>query len=202
MTPPSGWHGLFWDAFKRSSNAMLLLDERRCHVEVNGAYLELLGHRRQALIGRPVYEFVVGGPQISADEWRVIIKQDQFDGDRGSVASGRRTGQGPVRRPSRGGHRPPADPRRRHQHRARRPPPERQRRSQPEGPESLTPREREIVSLMALGRNGPEIAADLHLSHNTVRTHARNAMNKLGARSRAQLVAMSLGDPQTIHQAA
>ena len=201
MTPPSGWHGLFWDAFKRSSNAMLLLDERRCHVEVNGAYLALLGHRRQALIGRPVYKFVVGGPALTADEWRVMIKQDQFDGaadlwraDGGQVrvqfaghpevVTGRRLILVVATNTARGGRRMQDDA------------------VQAEGPESLTPREREIVRLMALGRNGPEIAAELHLSHNTVRTHARNAMNKLGARSRAQLVAMSLGDPETIHRAA
>jgi hypothetical protein len=33
----AGWLGLFRAAFKRSSNAMTLLDERRCLVDVNGA---------------------------------------------------------------------------------------------------------------------------------------------------------------------
>ena len=41
---------------------------------------------------------------------------------------------------------------------------------------------------------GPEIADELMISHNTVRTHAYNAMTKLGARSRAHLVAKALGD--------
>jgi DNA-binding NarL/FixJ family response regulator len=59
---------------------------------------------------------------------------------------------------------------------------------------ALTGRELEIVEMIALGLTGPEIAAELHLSHATVRTHVRNAMNKLGAHSRAHLVAKALGD--------
>ena len=47
---------------------------------------------------------------------------------------------------------------------------------------------------MALGYTGPEIAAELHISHDTVRTHVRNAMEKTGARSRAHLVAKVLGN--------
>ncbi len=44
------------------------------------------------------------------------------------------------------------------------------------------------------GRSGPEIAYELHIAHDTVRTHVRNAMTKLGARSRAHLVAKALSD--------
>jgi DNA-binding NarL/FixJ family response regulator len=50
------------------------------------------------------------------------------------------------------------------------------------------------VRLLSLGATGPEIAEDLHISHNTVRTHVHNAMTKMGARSRAQLVAMSMAN--------
>ena len=59
---------------------------------------------------------------------------------------------------------------------------------------SLSAREREIVRLVALGSSGPEIAEELSITHNTVRTHVRNAMTKSGARSRAHLVAKALGD--------
>ena len=58
----------------------------------------------------------------------------------------------------------------------------------------LSPRELEIVELVALGYSGPEIAQKLHISHETVRTHVRNAMVKTGARSRAHLVAKALAD--------
>ena len=50
------------------------------------------------------------------------------------------------------------------------------------------------MRFVALGYTGPEIAAELHISHDTVRTHVRNAMLKLDARSRAHLVAKALGD--------
>ena len=52
----------------------------------------------------------------------------------------------------------------------------------------------EIVRLVALGSSGPEIADELNIAHDTVRTHVRNAMEKVGARSRAHLVARALGD--------
>ena len=57
----------------------------------------------------------------------------------------------------------------------------------------LSAREREIVRLVALGATGPEIADELRIAHDTVRTHVRNAMVKQGARSRAHLVAKALG---------
>ena len=64
--------------------------------------------------------------------------------------------------------------------------------------EALSPREREIVRLVAAGQTGPEIAEHLHISHATVRTHVRNAMAKVGARSRAHLVAKALGDGHAV----
>ena len=57
----------------------------------------------------------------------------------------------------------------------------------------LSKREQEIVRLIALGSTGPEIADELQIAHNTVRTHIRNSMTKLRARSRAHLVANALG---------
>jgi DNA-binding NarL/FixJ family response regulator len=54
--------------------------------------------------------------------------------------------------------------------------------------DSLTDREREIVSLVAEGLNNDEIADRLVVSRATARTHVSRAMTKLGARDRAQLV--------------
>jgi DNA-binding CsgD family transcriptional regulator len=51
----------------------------------------------------------------------------------------------------------------------------------------LPGREREIVQRVALGETSAEIAAELGISEQTVKTHVRNAMSKLGARSRAHL---------------
>ena len=59
---------------------------------------------------------------------------------------------------------------------------------------ALSKREREIVRLVALGSTGREIADELQISHNTVRTHLRKSMQRVGARSRAHLVAKALGE--------
>jgi DNA-binding CsgD family transcriptional regulator len=55
----------------------------------------------------------------------------------------------------------------------------------------LSGREREILGLLAAGESGAQIAEALVLSPETVRTHIRNAMSKLGASSRAQAVALA-----------
>jgi DNA-binding NarL/FixJ family response regulator len=55
----------------------------------------------------------------------------------------------------------------------------------------LTAREKEIVGLVAHGLSNTEIAAALTISHATAKTHVSRAMAKLGARDRAQLVAMA-----------
>jgi DNA-binding NarL/FixJ family response regulator len=56
------------------------------------------------------------------------------------------------------------------------------------GADELTPREREVVALVATGLSNEEIAGRLYLSQSTVKTHANRAMTKVGARDRAQLV--------------
>lgn len=56
----------------------------------------------------------------------------------------------------------------------------------------LTGREREILGLLADGLSGAGIAEQLVLSPETVRTHVRNAMAKLGASTRSQAVAIAL----------
>jgi DNA-binding CsgD family transcriptional regulator len=57
---------------------------------------------------------------------------------------------------------------------------------------SLTAREREILGMLAQGLSGAEIASTLVLSPETVRTHVRNAMAKLGASTRSQAVVMAM----------
>ena len=56
----------------------------------------------------------------------------------------------------------------------------------------LTTRERQILALLARGCSGRELAPRLNVSEDTVRTHIRNAMRKLGARTRVQAVVMAL----------
>ena len=54
---------------------------------------------------------------------------------------------------------------------------------------------------VALGDTSPEIASRLGISHETVRTHVRNAMGKSGARSRAHLVAKALAEGLVLRSA-
>jgi DNA-binding NarL/FixJ family response regulator len=56
----------------------------------------------------------------------------------------------------------------------------------------LTEREREMVAWVATGRSNQEIAGELVVSPDTVRTHVSRAMVKLHARDRAQLVVFAI----------
>lgn len=197
-TPPrpigaAGWHGLFSSAFMRSRNAMVLADAQRTQVDVNAAYAKLLHRRRSSLIGRPLWEFVHAGPLVTQEEWLELLRRDEFAGDAvmelpdGStvkvhwgchpeLVTGRRLVLFVALGTSMAG---------RHVRR--------QVDEQSGNGNALSARELEIVRLIARGETGPEIAEQLHITHNTVRTHVNNAMLKTGARSRAHLVAKALG---------
>jgi DNA-binding NarL/FixJ family response regulator len=60
------------------------------------------------------------------------------------------------------------------------------------GVPQLTPREREIMHLMAEGMTGEAIGQRLTVSVETVRTHVRNVIRKLQARNRVHAIAMAL----------
>ena len=193
----SGWAPLFWSAFKRSTNLMALLDERRRCVDVNGACLQSVGYSREAMIGTPAWRYVKDGPEQTESEWRGMLAggTDYFgetelvhsDGTTLSVhyaahpelVTGRRLVLFVALDTARRG-------RFARGHTGTR-----------AGRDALSARENEVVHLVALGRTGREIADELHIAHDTVRTHVRNAQAKLGARSRAQLVAIALGEGHT-----
>lgn len=59
-------------------------------------------------------------------------------------------------------------------------------------PDDLTPREVEILGLLALGYMNPEIAEQLVLSVRTVETHRSNIQRKTGITTRAELIAYAL----------
>ena len=50
----------------------------------------------------------------------------------------------------------------------------------------LTPREVEVLRLLAAGRSNPEIATALFISRATARTHVGNILGKLGVSSRTE----------------
>jgi PAS domain S-box-containing protein len=191
--PRDDWQSFFWSLFKRTRNAIALIDDDRRHVEVNGAFVKLVGRQRRELIGRPVSDLVAGGPRLPLPQWRAQVFRGEWTGETdlvcadGSltavefaahpgVVGGRRLVLFVVIHSHRGG--------RRFRHV--------RGDDAPTGP--LTDRELEIVHLVALGHTSAEIADELHIAHNTVRTHVRNAMAKVHARSRSHLVALSLAE--------
>jgi DNA-binding NarL/FixJ family response regulator len=62
----------------------------------------------------------------------------------------------------------------------------------------LTRREREVITLIAGGAQSTAIAEHLLVSPATIKTHVENAMNKLGAHTRAHAVAIALVTGQIV----
>ena len=60
----------------------------------------------------------------------------------------------------------------------------------------LSNREREVLTMLALGDSNKVIARKLHLSPETVRAHTRSARLRLGAKSRSHAIALALESGQ------
>lgn len=190
----TGWEQLFWLVFERTSNPIVLLDDQLTIVDINAAALSLLAADR-SLIGTSMSDRLTPAERlVAAREWKAIVRSREGSGARtlvrvdGSevdvefaarvaVIRGRETAIYVALTQS--------DSSFPHT-------------STVASQVPLTNREREIVTLIALGRRTAEIAEELHISPDTVRTHVRNAMSKLGAHSRAQLVAIVLSNGKTL----
>ena len=59
-------------------------------------------------------------------------------------------------------------------------------------PRGLTNREREVLTLLARGYTGEEVARQLEVSAETVRAHVRNSVTKLHARTRLHAVVLAM----------
>lgn len=182
-----GWKTLFWDVFERTSNPIVLVDESRRLLAANSAAVELLGYRRGDVLGRSIDELITSPPRAQRDKaWRRVLhtgeqsgtytfrrsddSQIEIDFATRLVRVGQRTLGVAVVLPL--GRVTLA-------------------RSVGDQAAPLTVREREVVALIALGHKTNRIAEELFISPETVRTHVRNAMAKLGVHTRAELVAVA-----------
>ncbi len=191
-----GWERLFWLVFERTSNPIALLDDERHIVEVNDAALEFFRRSRTELIGRPIFDFLRADEQpLARRAWERFLQTGEYSGTRDMLLP---DGSDieidfAARLATIGGRRLAiyvaleTDGRAAGSIAAR------------VAQLPLTVREREVVTLIALGRETAQIGQELHISPETVRTHVRNAMSKLGAHTRAQLVAVVLTTEAAVH---
>jgi PAS domain S-box-containing protein len=188
----------FWAIFAQSQIPMALVDRDRRYVHVNDAVLRVFEYPLEETLGNRAGRTIVDDdPSVSDAHWEQLLRTNELYGQRTVIHS-----NGSRMRVSYAAHgttvgdtwlalfvtvsarflngaeligRPGL-----------------QLKSTDGSP--LTPREREVVRLVALGCNTGRIAAELSLSPATVRSHVRNAMGKMESHTRAQLVARALAD--------
>jgi len=189
VTLDGAWESMFWAVFQTSSNPIVVLDDRERIVEINDAALALIGARRLETVGTSMQTRFSPDTRPAAERtWQQMLQAGEYvgaqrilqlDGPEIEVdyasrlieVSGRKLVVVvvlPLEKPRFSSAATTADT------------------------AQLSAREREVVALVALGLETPEIAKELYISEHTVRTHVRNAMARLGARTRAHLVAIAL----------
>jgi PAS domain S-box-containing protein len=189
VTLDGAWESMFWAVFQASTNPIVVLDDEERIVEINDAALALLGARRFETVGTSMQARFSPDTRPAAERtWQQMLQAGEYvgaqrilqlDGPEIEVdyasrlieVSGRKLVVVvvlPLEKPTFSSPATTADTAR------------------------LSDREREVVALVALGLETPEIAKELYISEHTVRTHVRNVMARLGARTRAHLVAIAL----------
>ncbi len=182
------WETWFWAVFTASRDAMAIVDADRAVVSANGAMQRLLGRPAEDLEGRPIDDALPASDRRSiGDRWRTMLARGEAHGGQQIVARGKPVELGfaahvahvggrlvvlVILSPGHDGDEDAAGA------------------DQPAAP--LTPRELEIVGRLALGATSRNIADELHVTPETVRTHVRNAMAKTRTSTRAHLVAAAI----------
>jgi DNA-binding CsgD family transcriptional regulator len=185
--------------------AILVVDDQRRCLEANLSACRLLGLPRRAALGRTVDDFLTSGMRKRLDHvWRafreggghagpfelssqaaeahevnISVVANVLPGRHLLILSATESTPGEVEAPQKPGPTPrisTAD----------------LNTASRFGRGGPTAREREVLTLLAAGATDEQIAEMLDLSPATVQTHVRNAKAKLGARTRAQAVAMAL----------
>ena len=190
----------FQRVFEGSATPMLVVDEQRRFVAVNDALCRLLRLPRERILGLTVAELSATDLRGEVDQaWEEMLASGHLvgswelvsgDGDpvpiefaaTANVAPGRHLAilLSPV---------PPDDPL---TEEALAGADEAVVRSSG----ALTPRERQVIQLLARGSGGREIAEELAISPETVRNHVRHARAKLGARNRGHVIALAMTSGQ------
>lgn len=186
-------------AFERSQHPMLIADDRRRWVTGNAAACHLLRIAREEIPWRTMDDFTPPGERRRlAEQWEAFLASGAAEGwyqlyvpDRGAVPVefSATANVLPARHlavfmlpdqteeaeggPSREASWTPVT-------------------AEGSGPVRLTHREREVMTLVASGLQGADMAERLFLSPETVRSHVQNSMGKLGAHTRAHAVAIAL----------
>jgi DNA-binding CsgD family transcriptional regulator len=179
----------FWEVFHRSRSPMLILDEDAVYTDANQALCRAVVRTRDQVVGQRLG--FLSAPSRRADAhalWRqLLVERRLVVGWEVPQPDGTTLGIEIVATadlPEPGRHLTVCLPP-----------------SRPHLANGLSPRELEVTQLLARGLSGEQIAERLYLSPETVRTHIRNAMEGIGAHTRAQLVALALdGDLITLYE--
>ena len=183
--------------FARSKTAMLLADDERNYVEANQAACEMLGLSRDEILELKIEDLSAPELRDQAPEMFAAFLADGVQAGPFELISpsGRRV---PVSYSATANVMPnvhlsvlipeteadteldEANPK--HE-------------DVPEGAE-LTDREREVLTLLALGETNQTIAKQLNLSPETIRAHTRSARDRLGARSRSHALVLAMRQGQ------
>jgi PAS domain-containing protein len=182
---------LFQSTFEYAPEALLVADDRRHYIHGNRMARSFLGVSREKLVGKRVDDLAAPGAHDQLEQlWKKFLAGGTLKGifpivlpnglernilfrARANVRPGRHLISFQVARADwetsglELGDLGPAEP--------------------------LTFREREILTLLARGSSAKAVAVAATLSVETVRTHVRNAMRKLGARTRSHAIALAIG---------